>query len=268
MTDASKIRLKERLVAFWNTQQLYWDGIGEETCTDSPNRVRATSFIPDGSRVLDVACGSGANAQWLKHRTKYLGCDISKLGLQRVQHVGVDLVCADAEALPFSSGSFDAAISTYALEHSVRPVQMLFEISRVVRPGGRVVLLGPSWDLPFWYPNSVRSRARTPSWRLAYTWKRLSGQIGGWILGRLPFLIIEEPEALNSPFVYDADAVYVVWAYEVIRQLKRWGLHLVHGEVDDRMLGLNRGVRILKRLLYSLPPYSYAGSTLLLVFER
>ncbi len=254
MTDASAAQLKQRLLAFWNSHEQYWDGVSGEIAANSPNRKRAASFIPEGSRILDVACGSAGNAQWLKPRGTYCGTDISQLGLRRADQAELQLACADAEALPFADASFDAAISTFALEHAVRPVEMLREMCRVVRPGGRVVLLGPSWDLPFWYPNALRSKVGKPGWRRSYAWKRFFGQVGGWLFGRLPFLIIEEPDAFSLPFVYDADAVYVVWSYEVIRQMQRWGLNLVHGEVDDRMLGSRVPVRFLKRLLYLLPP--------------
>ncbi len=268
LTDSSASRLKQRLLEFWNSQQLYWDAMTDEVSANSPHRARAASFIPEGSRLLDVACGSAANAQWLKPRGAYFGSDLSESGLRRVRQPGLRLACADVEALPFAEASFDAAISTFALEHAVRPVRMLREICRVVRRGGRIVLLGPSWDLPFWYPNALQSKAGKPGWRRSYAWKRFAGQLRGWLLGQLPFLIIEEPDALSRPFVHDADAVYVVWSYEVIRQMRRWGLRLVHGEVDDRMLGFSAPVCLLKRLLYLLPPYRYAGSTVLLVFER
>jgi SAM-dependent methyltransferase len=46
--------------------------------------------------------------------------------------------CRDADQLRFASESFDAAISTFALEHCVNPKQRLHEIRRVVRPGGRI----------------------------------------------------------------------------------------------------------------------------------
>jgi hypothetical protein len=89
-----------------------------------------------------------------------------------------------------------------------------------------------------------------------------------WFTGDLPFLRVEEPDAFHGEFVYDADAVYVVWTYEVARHMELLGCRLVHGEVDDRMWGTNTIVRLLKRLLYLLPIYRYAGSTVLLVFER
>ena len=261
-------QLKQKLIRFWNTQSVYWEGVTDEVSANSPSRGQAASFIQEGSRILDVACGSAANAQWLKPRGSYLGCDISQGGLKRTQQSGLLLVCADAEALPFADASFDAVISTFALEHAVRPTQMLREMSRVVRQGGRIVLLGPAWDLPFWYPNALQSKSEKRGWRRSYTWKRLLGQLRGWFFGELPFLIVEDPDALSRPFVCDSDAVYVVWSYEVIQQMKRWGLRLVHCEVDDRMLGHRLVVRWLKRILYLLPPYRCSGSTVLMVFER
>jgi hypothetical protein len=41
-------------------------------------------------------------------------------------------------------------------------------------------------------------------------------RFAGYFLGRLPFVIIEEPGAFSKPFTYDSNAVYVVWWYEVI----------------------------------------------------
>lgn len=268
MEDSRTDDLKRRLVAFWNAQQLYWSMLCSEASADSPLRKRAASFIPKGSRTLDVACGSAVNAQWLLPRGAYFGSDISDAGLRRVQQPNLQLACADAEALPYADASFDAAISSYALEHAVRPLRMLHEMARVVRPGGRVVLLGPSWDLPFWYPNALLSKVEKPGWLLSYTSKRFLAQLRGWLFGRLPFMIIDDPDAFSLPFVLDADTVYVVWSYEIIRQMKRWGLRLVHCEVDDRMLGHRPALRLLKRLLHLLPIYRYAGSTVLMVFER
>lgn len=266
--DALFGRLKQRLVEFWNSEQLQWDATMDEISANSPSREAAASFIREGSRILDIACGTTANAKWLTPRGLYFGIDISQSYLRRAQQPGLRLGCADAERLPFNDASFDAAILTFALEHSVNPVGMLKEMWRVVRPSGRIVLLGPSWDLPFWYPNALRTKARKPLWRLAYTAKRALGQLGGWLFGRLPFFLIDDPDALHREFECDADAVYVVWSYEVITLMKRWGCRLIHAEVDDRMWGSHMLVRFLKRLLFLLPPYRYAGSTALIVFER
>jgi hypothetical protein len=50
--------------------------------------------------------------------------------------------------------------------------------------------------------------------------------------------------------------------------MRRWGFRLIHSEVDDRLVGTNTAVRLLKRLLFLLPLYRLAGSTVLMVFGR
>src|SRR5215475_4758892 len=167
-SDARKL-LKGRLKKFWNGQELYWSLLTEEKALDSENRSRAASMIPEGSRVLDVACGRAANCVWLVDRVQYFGCDISQKGLSCAERPNLRLACGDAEALPFADASVDAVLSTYALEHSTDPIQMLSEMVRVVRPGGRIVLLGPAWDFPFWFPNSLSSKAKNRFWLLKYT---------------------------------------------------------------------------------------------------
>jgi SAM-dependent methyltransferase len=267
MTSSEEL-LKKRLVDFWNSQQIYWDPISTSEAADSPQRKKAASFLPAGGRVLDVACGSGANTASVSPHCRYFGSDISLTGLRRAQASSLPFVCADADQLPFQSGAFDGAISTFALEHSVNPKRMLEELRRVVRPGGRIVLLGPSWDLPFWYPNALRSALQKPVSRLTYAANRTLGQLRGWIFGTLPFERVNEPDAFHHEFVYDSDAVYVVWSYEVIEEMRRGGCRLVHGEVDDRLLGTRKAVQLLKQVLLLFPIYRLAGSTVLLVFER
>lgn len=266
--SSERSRLKSRLREFWNKESQYWEPLTLENSLESPLRARAASFLPSGGRLLDIACGSAANSVWLLPRGEYFGTDISLAGLQRAPRGSLALACADAEALPFSDACFDAAISTYSLEHSVNPVAMLAEMRRVVKPGGRIVLLGPAWDLPFWCPNALRTRANSVVWRLQFTVGRFSRQCRALLGGILPFQIIEEPDAFTQPFICDADAVYIVWSFEVIRQMDRWGCRLVHCETDTQLLGTNPIVRFMKRFLMLFPAYRYAGSTCLMVFER
>jgi SAM-dependent methyltransferase len=260
--------LKKRLRAFWDAQQCYWDITSSGQCVESPARQRAASYLGAGESVLDVACGTAANAAWLKDRCRYFGVDLSVTALQQPVHPLLKLACGDADHLPFRHDAFDGVIATYVLEHAVEPIESLREMCRVTKPGGRIVLLGPAWDFPFWYPNSLRSSGRNHWWRVRYTLRRFWGQLWGWGLGRLPFVRVDEPDAFHSEFIYDADAVYIVWSYEVIRIMKKWGHRLIHWEVDDRLLGTNPTVRSLKRLLTHLPIYRYAGNTILLVFEK
>ena len=260
--------LKEQLRRFWDTEELYWQTLASDDPSTLKNRQKAAAFIPEGGAVLDIACGNCANAREIERRCQYFGIDLSFTLLRRALQPSLRLVCGDADYLPFRDGTFEAVIATYVLEHAVDPVQMLAEIRRVALSGGRIILLGPGWDFPFWYPNALQSKAQNWRWRLAYALQRFRGQLEGLCFGRLPFYGIDHPDALDQRFVCDGDTVYVVWTYEVIRQMERCGCSLIHWEVDDRLLGRNPAVRWFKRILMLLPAYRYAGSTVLLVFER
>ena len=264
----SREELKKRLVAFWESQAANRDTELDENAVSLRIRGKLAACIPEGSRILDAACGTCANSAWYSAQGRYFGTDLSEGFLRLGKKLESRLCCADAERLPFADKSFDAVSFTYALEHTVEPESVLKELCRVTREKGRVLLLGPSWDLPFWYPNALKSRSNVRGWRLRYTISRLRGQLAGWLLGRLPFEMMDEPDAFHRPFEADSDAVYVVWSYEVIRQMKRTGFRLMHSEVDDRLIGTKFAVKLLMRLLFLLPLYRLAGSTVLMVFER
>lgn len=97
--------------------------------------------LPAGSRVLDVACGTGDLCRDLVragHRS--VGVDFSH-GMLAAARTGAPLVNGDALALPFADGSFDGLTCGFALRNFVELAPMLAETARVVRPGGRIALL-------------------------------------------------------------------------------------------------------------------------------
>jgi ubiquinone/menaquinone biosynthesis C-methylase UbiE len=97
--------------------------------------------------VLDVAAGNG-NATLAAARR---GCQVTstdyvpellKRGEERARAERLEVVfqVADAEALPFSDGAFDAVVSTFGVMFTPDQAQAARELSRVCRPGGRVGL--------------------------------------------------------------------------------------------------------------------------------
>jgi SAM-dependent methyltransferase len=260
--------LKARLRQFWDLQQEYWDMLSAPSSADAEIRQKAASFLPRGESVLDVACGTAANSGFLRDDCRYVGVDLSIKALQRPVGEGLRLVCADTDHLPFREDYFGGAIATYVLEHAVDPVHMIREIWRVVKPSGRIVFMGPAWDFPFAVPNSLKSKGGSYAWRSFYAAGRLRRQLLGWWFGVLPFERVTDPDAFHFKFIYDSDAVYIVWSYELIQKMRQWGCKLVHWEVDDPLLGTNPLVRGFKRLLMLMPIYRYSGGTVLLVFEK
>jgi len=107
---------------------------------------RATALKPGGS-ALDVACGSGKLTAVLSRiagpRGRVVGLDFSPLMLEiaRRDHAGIEFLEGDALNLPFDDGSFDAATIAFGLRNLSNPVRGLREMLRVVKPGGRPVVL-------------------------------------------------------------------------------------------------------------------------------
>src|SRR5215475_5599343 len=100
--------------------------------------------IGPGSRALDVATGTGDLAIELASRgADVIGSDFSEgmLDRARVKAPGIAWEQADAMALPYDDDSFDAATVGFGARNFGDLDRGLGEMVRVVRPGGRVVVL-------------------------------------------------------------------------------------------------------------------------------
>jgi len=109
------------------------------------------SGVRPGQRVLDVAGGTGDLARMFARRVGASGqvvlTDINASMLWRGRDRLVDaglvtpVVQCDAERLPFAGGYFDCACIGFGLRNVTRKAQALREMARVLRPGGRVLVL-------------------------------------------------------------------------------------------------------------------------------
>jgi demethylmenaquinone methyltransferase/2-methoxy-6-polyprenyl-1,4-benzoquinol methylase len=110
-------------------------------------RAAAASRLSPGGRALDVACGSGKLTLELRRRAGagglVVGLDFSgrMLEVAARRAPGPAYVRADGLRLPFSDGAFDAATIAFGLRNLADPELGLREMLRVLRPGGRAVVL-------------------------------------------------------------------------------------------------------------------------------
>jgi demethylmenaquinone methyltransferase/2-methoxy-6-polyprenyl-1,4-benzoquinol methylase len=98
--------------------------------------------LPPGSRVLDLACGTGDLCRDLVTAGhQCIGIDLSAGMLAAARASAVAFVRGDGERLPFQSSSFDGLVCGFALRNFVELDAVLAECARVVAPGGRISLL-------------------------------------------------------------------------------------------------------------------------------
>lgn len=107
------------------------------------------SNVPDHSVVLDVGCGDGNTSSFLiKNKScNVYGIDVSKTALSHAKRKGLKtkVVNLNYGCLPFGNNKFNVVLMIDVLEHLIDPVNILLEVKRVLRKGGRLILSLPNF---------------------------------------------------------------------------------------------------------------------------
>lgn len=136
--------LKARLRATWISGD--FGQIARVLASEAEEFIKRLGLQP-GSKVLDVACGTGN----LALPAARLGADVTGIDIApnlveqaRANAAGEGLNArfdeGDAEALPYEDASFDAVVTMYGAMFAPRPDLVAAELKRVTRPGGRIAM--------------------------------------------------------------------------------------------------------------------------------
>lgn len=109
-------------------------------------------------RVADVGCGKGRFARIVQERhpaAQVYALDLAEAMLAHVPE-GIHRAAASMTALPLASESCDGAYATESLEHAIDIPLAVHELCRVVKPGGRIVIIDKNAEA--W------GRLKTPEW--------------------------------------------------------------------------------------------------------
>lgn len=147
-TASEMAALKSRLKATWMAGD--YDRFSRYMQPDTELFFARLKFAP-GTRLLDIACGAGQIALIAARAGLHAtGCDIATNWLEKArirahsENLNVLFDEADAEALPYADGAFDAVVTVAGAMFAPRPHLVAAELSRVCRPGGVIAML--NWN--------------------------------------------------------------------------------------------------------------------------
>ena len=139
-----------------------------------------------GERVLDIGCGPGLLAVDLARSVgrhgRVLAADVSvdmlSIAARSAEAAGVSAVIAplrlDATAIPLAGGVMDAVVAVQTLEWVPRVDDALAESFRVIRPGGRILVLDTDWSAIQWHSDDPQRLDRlVAAWAGATAWAAL-----------------------------------------------------------------------------------------------
>ena len=172
MTSVQTDPVKQQVAAHWGRRAAHFDedfGHSIRTAAERAAWDRIFDLVLSGRSgldVLDAGCGTGFLSLELASRGhRVTGVDFAPAMLAEArrkaseQRAAIRFEDADAEQLPFASGSFDLVVSRHVLWTLPHPEEAIDEWIRVLRPGGRLAVIDGQFDPGFLTHQRENARA-------------------------------------------------------------------------------------------------------------
>ncbi|HKW72612.1 MAG TPA: class I SAM-dependent methyltransferase [Candidatus Dormibacteraeota bacterium] len=124
-------------------------------------RYRLAAEVGHGGAVLEVGCGSGMGLPYLQNHSRMsVGGDYTlRLLREGRRHIPqANLVCMDAQRLPFLDATFDAVLMLEMIYYLPDHEAAIAECRRVLKPGGSLMVCLPNRDRPDFNPSPLSTR--------------------------------------------------------------------------------------------------------------
>jgi ubiquinone/menaquinone biosynthesis C-methylase UbiE len=194
--------------------------------------------LPVRGTVLDIGCGSALVADQLRDRVAhYVGLDFGGHHIESAAKRSRDLdgplrtsfIRGDGERLPLRDSSVDVVVFTEVIEHLLRPELAVWEIARVLRPGGSLVMTtNNASEMPLRFPLSDP---------FAYLEKAV-GFTHDRLISHRPWVW---PEPVSAR-LYGADAAPI------------WLPHTWHKQAETRRMFAAAGLETVAASTFEFPP--------------
>lgn len=138
-----------------------WAGVADsngrlyEYLRQAQAAVLRQASISENKNFLDIGCGTGwavgEAARMAGYKGSFYGVDLSEDMISKARtnfksYENITFFTANAEDIPLPGGIFDTIICTNSFHHYLRPVTVINEMSRLLKPGGKLYILDPVSD--------------------------------------------------------------------------------------------------------------------------
>ncbi len=150
--DAERLRSvlaerRSRSQEFFSASAVQWDGLRAELFGQRADLLALPGLLDEGWAVGDLGCGTGqVTAALAPFVRRVIAVDQSRAMLAAARarlrdHANVELRSGDLEQLPIDDRELDAAVLLLVLHYVVEPAKALAEARRVLKPGGRLLVM-------------------------------------------------------------------------------------------------------------------------------
>jgi ubiquinone/menaquinone biosynthesis C-methylase UbiE len=217
--------------------------------------------LREGMKVADICCGCGDFALLIAKELKasiVTGIDHSAPAIEyavRLQNefniLNADFRLGDATALIMDDELFDFVICRLSLQIFSKPEEILKELNRILKPGGRLYLLGEDYDLITGYPNeeeirTVYNKAGTYGTQIGmdlYNGKKLYSILSGIRMGNIKLDYINV-DTINSDRRVFADMI-ASWRFFSAETIGK-RLNITKEEHDELLAGYDAHLKTIK----------------------